>query len=229
MRLYFRLGFTIFCAVFFILFCLLGMWQLQRYHFKKELLQLYHDRLEAAPRSLSEVLAGHDLSFQRIKVSGKFLFDQTMLMQDQFFQDQLGYEVLTPFQIDHDKKLLLIDRGWSNGYLPEKNNNSTVTISGYIKLLNEYQFILGDNILKPDSRPLTMQKINIEEISRITHQDYYRFILRLDPAMPNGFTRQWTISTVLPERHLGYAIQWFVMAFVLVIAYFCFCYDRGSK
>ena len=46
-------------------------------------------------------------------------------------------------------------------------------------------------------------------------------VLRLDPDLPMGYARDLEVlaNTLPPERHLGYAVQWFALsAAVLVIA-----------
>ena len=46
-------------------------------------------------------------------------------------------------------------------------------------------------------------------------------VLRLDPDLPMGYARDLEVlaNTLTPERHLGYAVQWFALsAAVLVIA-----------
>jgi cytochrome oxidase assembly protein ShyY1 len=43
-------------------------------------------------------------------------------------------------------------------------------------------------------------------------------IVLLDPGAPDGFERHWRPSLGFgPERHLGYAIQWFAFALVAVV------------
>jgi surfeit locus 1 family protein len=43
------------------------------------------------------------------------------------------------------------------------------------------------------------------------------FVLRLSPASEQGYTREWQLRTGLtPERHLGYAVQWFALAAALL-------------
>jgi cytochrome oxidase assembly protein ShyY1 len=39
-------------------------------------------------------------------------------------------------------------------------------------------------------------------------------VLRLDPALPLGYARdlQLLANTLPPERHRGYAVQWFALA-----------------
>jgi surfeit locus 1 family protein len=229
----FRLGIFLFWLFFFILFCKLGFWQLHRAHYKKELLQNYHQRLTAEPTPLTK-LAQHPindlLQFKTVELQAQYLNHSTMFVQNQFYQDQPGYEVLTPVQIAGNQKLLLVDRGWvaqTQNLLPPplQEVNGLQYISGYIKLLNEYQFTLGENILYPKRSPLIMQKIDIEEITRLTHRQYYPFILRLN-SPKYGFIRHWTITTMSPERHTGYAVQWFAMALALLIAYLCFTMER---
>lgn len=226
----FRLGFSSLCLFLFCLCCYLGVWQLQRYHFKKTLLSNYTITLTAAPKPFL-AHSTENTQFEKVSVQGDYLNELTMLVQNRFYQDQMGYEVLTPLKIPGDDKLLLINRGWiakpHNQSLPILNPaKQKQNISGYIKRTDEYQFILGKNILQPNSQPLVMQKIDIKEISRVTHQTYYPFILRLDASQSDGFIRDWTIATVLPQRHMAYAVQWFALAIVLLIAYFGFCCER---
>jgi cytochrome oxidase assembly protein ShyY1 len=45
-------------------------------------------------------------------------------------------------------------------------------------------------------------------------------VLRLDPAVPLGHARDLDAlpNTLPPERHRGYAVQWFGLAFATVVA-----------
>jgi surfeit locus 1 family protein len=233
----FRLGFFVLCLFFFILFCLLGVWQLHRYHYKKILLAEYAARLTSSPAQFNAVSHNSNLEalqFKKIEVTGRYLNDLNILIQNRMYHEQMGYEVLTPLKVQGEKKLLLIDRGWvkeTNEHQPPviASINSTQKMIGYIKLVNERQFILGQNVLEPNQKPLVIQKINIEELSKLTNQSFFPFILRVTQTEPNSlnsFVRDWEITTVPPERHMGYAIQWFLMAFVLLIAYLCFSCER---
>lgn len=222
----FKIGMSLFCLFFILLFCLLGAWQLQRFHFKKALLKSYQEQRYANPIPFSSAMNSQNIKpFQMVSVKGHYLNDSTVFIQNRPYKGQIGFEVLTPLQINGEQTLLLVDRGWVNKekIAPVKEVQH---IKGYIKLLNEHQFILGKNILNPNAKPVMMQKIDIDEISRIRHQLFYPFILRLDASEANGFVRDWIISASPPERHMGYAIQWFTMAIVLLIAFFCFSCER---
>jgi len=228
----FQLRFFLFFFFFVLLLSGLGIWQLHRYHVKKHLLQLYQQRLHstALPFALLNPVE-QDLQFQPIVVKGQYLNQLTLLIQNQFYHGQMGFEVITPLRIVGDKKLLLIDRGWIKKTdlhaipdIPSIENEQS--IHGYIKLLNEYQFILGENILYPQKRPLVIQKIDIAEINQLTHYDFYPFMVRLDKSQSYGFVRDWVVLSVLPQRHMAYAVQWFSLAFMILVAYFIFSCRR---
>ena len=93
----------------------------------------------------------------------------------------------------------------------------------------EYAFILGPNILQPNLKPLVIQRINLKELSAFEHWQLYPFIVRLDQADPHGFLRNWQLFNILPERHMAYAVQWFVMALVLAIAYLMFSRKKDDE
>lgn len=214
-----------FWFLFVVLFCVLGCWQLKRYHYKKNLLASYQNAFNQSPVQLEKIKNPN--KFQHIFVSGEWQNVDTVLLQNRFYHDQLGFEVLTVFKPFDSKKYLLVDRGW----VPQIHDDVLAVlnkqkITGYIHFLDEYQFILGKNILQPKARPIIAQKINLVELGQIFGKDFFPFILRLDQTSPNGFAREWTITTVLPERHLGYAVQWFLMACVLLIASIYFCFRR---
>jgi surfeit locus 1 family protein len=224
----FRLSFFMLCLLFFALLCQLGVWQLHRYAFKKEMLAMYQERANAAPKALNAMAGNADLQFQRVVVQGSYLAQQSMLVQNRMHDGQMGFEVITPFKIQGENKLLLVNRGWvkTPPALAQEDLSTTTNVVGVVKLLNEYQFILGKNILQPDAKPLLMQKIDTNEISQLLQQAVYPFVLRLDASAPQGFTRDWQALNVNPERHMGYAVQWFLMAAVLLIAYLSFCIEK---
>lgn len=237
---HFGMVFFLFCLFFLILFCLLGTWQLHRFHYKKTLLISQQTQSAAKPIPFLQIVHSKNiLQFQPVTVEGLYINKLTMFVQNRLYKGQIGFDVLTPLRIPGEKKLLLVNRGWIKRPDSQKTeridflNVPTIAnvenlqhITGSIKLLNEQPFILGKNIFDPRTSPIVMQKIDIEEISRITQESFFPFILRLDSTQPHGFMRDWIMTTIMPERHLGYALQWFVMALVLVIAYSCFSINR---
>lgn len=227
-------GFLSFCLLFVALFCLLGIWQLYRYHDKQGLLKIYEERLHELPKPF-EFLSGNikDFQFQPVVVQGEWMNTFSMFIQH-LHEGQPGLEVITPLRIVGSQKWLLIDRGWipwaQNKSLPSwAPVSGKLQLLGYIKLVDEHSFILGKNIMDASVKPWVMQKIDINELHRLTKHDFYPFILRLDPSESYGFVRDWVISITPPERHFMYAIQWFALAIVVLVGYVCFCKQRVKQ
>jgi surfeit locus 1 family protein len=227
----FRLGFFLLWLPVFVLLCQLGVWQLHRYHFKQNMVTLYDARAHAAAIAFLTVADSADLQFQHVSVQGAYLPADNILVQNQVRAGQVGFEVITPFEIPGQQQLLLVDRGWvrSPAQLTQESLASVQSVSGVIKLLNEYQFILGKNILQPNAKPLVLQKIDTVAIGAALHRTVYPFVLRLDVTAEQGFVREWAPVNLNPERHLGYAVQWFLMAIVLCGAYISFCIERVRR
>ena len=63
--------------------------------------------------------------------------------------------------------------------------------------------------------PVLIQALDLDEMSTIAALDFASVVGLLNPESEDGFVRQWEPYTGSIERHIGYAIQWFLMAFVL--------------
>lgn len=220
----------IICMLFVGLFCYLGTWQVHRYSAKKNLLSAYALGKSTPPAAFSDIKDYKP--FQSVRVQGDALNEMTLLIQNRFYQHQTGYEILTPIRLKQDKKLLLIDRGWvpkpKQGLPVFPPLKSHETITGHLKMLNESQFILGKNSLDLNARPLIIQKIDTLELERITGHAFYPFILRMNTPQTEGFVRDWVITSVPPERHLSYAVQWFALALITLIGFLVFYFKRKA-
>jgi cytochrome oxidase assembly protein ShyY1 len=50
--------------------------------------------------------------------------------------------------------------------------------------------------------------------------DVFGSSVRLAEATPGVLARNWSVVSTTPEKHRGYAVQWFAMATALVLLYF---------
>jgi surfeit locus 1 family protein len=67
------------------------------------------------------------------------------------------------------------------------------------------------------------------EIESVLGEAVESRILLLDPGRPDGFEREWRPSLGFgPERHLGYAIQWFALALTLVVIFIALSLKRSD-
>ena len=63
--------------------------------------------------------------------------------------------------------------------------------------------------------PVIIQAIDFDVIEEISNISFIKVIGQLDASAADGFIRKWEPYTGSIEKHIGYAIQWFLMALVL--------------
>ena len=59
--------------------------------------------------------------------------------------------------------------------------------------------------------------IDVEDMNAQLQKDLLPRYVRLDEGSPGAFVTGWQAVNMTPEKHIGYAFQWFAMAFALVI------------
>jgi surfeit locus 1 family protein len=203
----------------------LGVWQLHRADFKRELQSRYETRRHAIPLTLQQLSAQNgDLSFLPITLSGHYDNAHPIFIGNKIYHHMLGAYVVMPFFPTGSHTAILVNRGWvPQQALGQENfrDASQRTIIGLIQFPQKY-FILGQNIMEI-RWPLQIQQLDIPALSQITHHTLAPFVLLLSPESPSGFIRDWTPVNMRPEMHIGYAVQWFAMFALLLI----FCLWQG--
>ncbi len=214
---------TLLALLFVALFMRLGFWQLARYEEKKVILATQISQKNTAPfTSLPEVKTDFNvINYHPISLQGNFL-PINFLLDNRHYQHQIGYEVLTPFKIEQTDKLVLINRGWiSREKINDlKNTKETVTTKGILYFSFAKQIAFKNEPLELNPSTILIQKINIAQLNGLLKQPLYPMIILMDPKSSNGFVREWQFTNSIPEKSLGYALQWFSFAFVLALIYF---------
>ena len=59
--------------------------------------------------------------------------------------------------------------------------------------------------------------ITVERAEELFGEDFLSYQLRLDQDSVGALKTGWTTVAVQPEKHIGYAVQWFAMAITLLI------------
>jgi len=221
--------------IMLVVMVFLGFWQLHRYSFKKDLLSRHQKNRAQQLHSWHQFKEAGQKEFFRIKVRGTYLNQKSVLLDNRRHKDKIGYEVITPLQVIGEKKLLLVNRGWisrgkSRNDLPKLEAIMGVqAVQGYINKPSSPRFMLGKNIENQHQWPLRMQYLNFKQLALVIDKPIYPYVLRLAPNASSGFARQWVLVVSQPSRHLGYAIQWFLMSLALMVAYFYFSCHQSSR
>ncbi|HZD24946.1 MAG TPA: SURF1 family protein [Alphaproteobacteria bacterium] len=225
-----ELGFGLVCLVLLSAFLSLGIWQLERLAWKRELLHRIHARMTGAPVPLPEETANlQAFDYRRVKVHGRFIMRKTQLLGPRTHNGASGYHLLTPLRLD-DGRILMVNRGW----VPAGSAGNVR--SGRLKPPDEPRHIEG--VLRTDLHKgfWTPEHdadaglwfwYDIAGLSRQTGLDLMPAVLEAAPlpdapALPAaGVTR-----VDIPNDHLQYALTWFGLAAVVVAMYLAWLYRR---
>ena len=72
--------------------------------------------------------------------------------------------------------------------------------------------------------PAILQQVEMERLSDSLDMDIYPYVIRLAADQPGTLPRYWPNTVMSPQKHRGYAVQWFAMAFAVLIAWLFFSF-----
>ena len=210
-----------------LLLCLminLGFWQLRRAEFKEHMVERLAERSQLSSATLTDIseISG-DINDFPIDVTGQYLNQFNLLLDNRTHRGVAGYHVLTPLLINNS--ILLVNRGWipqgaSRSIFPSiPKREGTVHLSGLAHVPNPDFFVLKEDNYSQISWPFLIQKIDLEKSNQLFNYPLLPFVLRLNPEPESGFVRQWHSNFMGPEKHYGYALQWFSLSAALLVIY----------
>lgn len=208
--------------LFIVLFMRLGFWQLERADEKKQLLMAQNEFAKSKPIGW-QISSGLPAQYQQLTVQGHFLPD-VFLLDNQHYQHQFGYDVLSPFVLA-DGRVILVDRGWVTGDMKRQTlpvidvPRGFIRVSGSAYYPSDKNWLLGQAFEKKADGLVVMELIDTKLASKFLHKLVYPFIMRLSQESAHGFVREWAIVSMPPERHYGYALQWFAIVLVIFILF----------
>lgn len=203
------------------LFIRLGVWQLHRGTEKSNLLK-QHKRHSIKPVIFPS--KGTLTLSQALKVTGTFDNDHTFLLDNQFYHHRVGFDVITPMKIE-ENKWLLVDRGWVKAQVNRQDLPLIPPIMGVKTLTGRVYFpsikarVLNDELDNAGHWPLIIEKIGFDDMKKYLVAPLYPFVLRLDKERGSNFVRDWSVVSMKPAKHYGYAFQWFSFALVVLVLF----------
>lgn len=206
----------------------LGVWQIDRALDKQALLDQRADSELTQPLDLNLAprLSAAD-RYRPARARGRYEAEQQWLLDNRIRHGQAGYHVFTPFRLEgQGEPTLLVNRGWvavgaSREYLPQLPVPSgPVLLSGRLDTPASVALVIGEVPLESVAERVVVQSLDIAELNRVRGQDLMPFALVLDEDGPGALQYDWSPAPQMgPEKHLGYAVQWFGLATALLIIY----------
>ena len=204
----------------------LGTWQVQRLHWKEQLLADMAERRTAEPATLADIEAvagkGEDIEYRPVTVSGVFVNNK----ERHFFatwRGQTGYYVYTPLQLA-DGRFLFVNRGFTpyEAKEPEMRKQGqltgeqTVTGLARARLAEKPSSIVPENDLAKNI--FYWKDLDVMASSTGIPADRLVpfFVDAGDAPNPKGLPIGAVTQFDLPNNHLQYAVTWYGLAAALV-------------
>lgn len=197
----------------------LGFWQLSRADEKRQLLATYEARREAAPVDLIALQAFTDVAYRRVRIEGVFDPDHSLMLDSRTRDGQVGIELLQPFHDRISNRWVLVNRGWQawpdRRLAPQFSTpNSTIGLYAWVYQPTGKPFQLRAE--PAASRwPRLINAVEPEKLWAQLERNGLAYELRLEPG-PAALQADWPVVSMGPDKHIGYAVQWFALALTLV-------------
>lgn len=222
---------TLFFCLVLMLLISLSLWQLTRAKEKATLLQRYEHSIKQPTLDLTTLDNWQQLPlFQQVRLRGHYDNQHQFLLDNRMKKGQAGYEVLTPFY--SDQRLIMINRGWIPRLSSRRQLPSLAVIHGEQQIIGRivnlphHSFRLGKVEENPQQWPRIIQGLDSTTLTHALGKTIPPVIIQLAAEAPHGFVRDWSITTIKPEKHLGYAVQWGLLALVQLIVLLRYNFQR---
>lgn len=200
----------------------LGSWQLDRAAYKRELQERYDEAArQPAVRVPAATVDTAALAWRRVEAVGRFKPEMTVLLDNRMHEGVVGYEVLTPLQLENSARVVLVKRGWVKAppvrtQLPAvATPAATLTVRG-IALPPTTRFVELSE--RTESGPV-WQNLKFERFAAQYRVELQPILLQQDNDTGDGLLRAWQPPATGVDRHQAYALQWFAMSGCIVVIY----------
>jgi surfeit locus 1 family protein len=221
-----------------LVFASLGRWQLGRMHEKQAMLTGVQAVLDARDAQPLSAASGTDDGYAWAAGEGVFADLPAVLLDNQQRDGRPGVRVYRAFVPDPALQAapLLVELGW----LPVPGDRSLPQVER-----PEGPQAIAGLLVRPPSQGLGRAVVAVQpdgtllatglDIERLREQfglpSLAPRLLKLDPALPLGHARDLDIlpNTLPPEKHLGYAVQWFGLALAVLVTALILTFRRSRR
>ncbi|MEO6698627.1 MAG: SURF1 family protein [Paraperlucidibaca sp.] len=196
----------------------LAYWQYQRGEEKTALLSQRAERAATAELTWRQAdKPVDDISNRPMRLSGRFMPQYTIALDNQLRAGRAGVELLVLFQPQDSRSSVLVNIGWvpsdrNGGPSLPKTLPADGEIFGVLHKPSAFITLGGPELLADVWR---VGRIEPSTWASRWQQDIKPWVLRLDASVPGGYLRDWAPTSeqkIGPERHRAYAFQWLALA-----------------
>lgn len=213
---------TIIATLCVLIMTALGIWQLDRKSQKEERLAQLEQRKDNHPFELDELLSKRPkIQDYPVVLTGDLLSDKVFYIDNRINNGKVGFDIIVPLQTAQG--IILLNHGWvqslgSREFLPTPELKNLLRYTGSVVYPTNNRMVQETN-LHAGEFPVLLQQIDLDIMQDYLNMPVLDFIINLAPDTTSVFTRKWTPIVMSPEKHLGYAVQWFGLAIACLTIY----------
>jgi surfeit locus 1 family protein len=209
----------------------LGFWQMNRAEHKQAEIDLRRTNTSSA---LSILQSGDqqtaEMLYRQVEVHGTFDLQRQILLENQKHEAMPGYHVFTPLQLQGSNTYVLVNRGWikqgdDRRFVPQLPGPvDKVQIQGRVENVPSVGIKLGLPGESGRIWPKRVIYVDLDWLSKEMGYNLLPYVVYQTSGQEYGLVRDWRQKfqagqRMTPEKHMGYALQWFSLAGLVLIMY----------
>ena len=205
----------------------LGVWQLNRAEEKRGIERGVAEAIAKPPLVLNDANLDSLTSetYRPVRILGQFDSDRQYLWDNKTYKGRSGYQVLTPFLLEGVEQVVMVNRGWipilgRRDQFPDITVlEKVLSIEGVMK--NPSNAIQLAERVEEDkiNYPSIIQAFEPRVMAAQLGVEVLPIMVELSVNAEHGYVREWQPYYGKIGKHIGYAVQWFIMAFIALFLY----------
>lgn len=221
------LGLTLLTLLLFLLLLALGFWQLSRAEAKAQLIQRIDVNSNQPELELNRVVAtAHSLEYRWASAEGEYRDTPLILLNNRVHQGRIGFHQLRLFRLAGSDSYLLINQGWvpattEGGPMLSATSSHAGTgrVSGLLVPVPHVGLRLGEPHYRSGAPLMELPYLDLAWLENTLQVTLQPVVLLQHPQLIDRYRLQRKDAWLNPERHRGYALQWFSLALALLVIY----------
>lgn len=218
---------TLLTLALFLLLAVLGFWQLSRADAKAQLIERFDSNSSLPALHLNSVaFSDPSLAYRQVTAEGAYPNAPLMLLNNQVHQGRIGFHRLRLFRLAESDSYLLINQGW----VPATAEGRPMIAASGVRLNQEtvrgmlvptprVGLRLGELRYQADAPVMELPYLDPAWLGDTLRVNLQPFVLLQDGQLIGQYKQLREKPWLNPERHRGYALQWFSLALALLVIY----------
>lgn len=185
-------------------------------------------RLDGTPVDLARA------EWRRVRVSGTFVADWPLYLDNRPQAGRAGLYVLMPFRIDGSDSHVLVLRGWlpvdgaqRTRIAPYVTPAGRVTLEGIARRDAGHVMQLGQAAgMAPG---VIVLNADVAQVAAASGLQFQPFVLQQTSGGTDTLVRDWPAPALGIEKHRGYAFQWYALALMAFLFFVVTGFISGRK